>query len=91
MIRSVDYSLIPERIMNNILGYVEGTEMPGGFLYAVLSNDLFKSIAKADDEVLKMLPLIVHYIHWQVPSACHGSPEHVKEWMNKTRLKESVS
>lgn len=82
---SVDYSAIPERIMSNLLSYVKGEEAPGGFLYAVLCNDLFKSVFRADPEIREIIPLIVGYIHWQVPAECHGSPEKVKFWMNKKK------
>jgi len=86
-----DYSLIPERIMSNLLYYVKGEEAPGGFLYSVLCNDLWGAVFKADDEVKRIIPLLVMYIHWEVPAGCHGSAEHVKEWMNKPKVKESVS
>lgn len=90
MIANPDYSQIPERVMQNLLYYVKGEEYPGGFLYAVLSNDLFSAIGRADREMLPLIPLLVHYIHWEVPSGCHGSPEHVREWMiKKQKEKES--
>jgi hypothetical protein len=83
MIAEVDYSLIPERVMQNLLAYVKHEEAPGGFLYAVLSNDLFRAVGRADNEMKPLIPLLVHYIHWQVPGNCHGSPEMVKAWMEK--------
>lgn len=86
---SVDYSAIPERIMSNLLYYVKGEEFPGGFLYAVLCNDLFRAVGCADKEMKTLIPLLVHYIHWEVPSGCHGSPEIVKAWMEKTKRKEA--
>lgn len=85
---SVDYSVIPERIMNNLLGYVRGEEAPGGFLFAVLSNDLFQAVGRADQEIKPLIPLIVQYIHWEVPGVCHGSPEHVKRWMQQKQERE---
>ena len=83
--RYTDYSLIPERIMQNLLYYVKGEEAPGGFLYAVLCNDLFGAVGKADNEMKPLIPLLVQYIHWEMPGGCHGSPEIVKTWMNKKR------
>ena len=80
-----DYSAIPERIMQNLLYYVKGKEAPGGFLYAVLCNDLFRAVGKADDEMKPLIPLLVQYIYWEVPFGCHGSPEIVSEWMSKPR------
>ncbi len=87
-----DYSLIPERIMSNLLYYVKGEEAPGGFLYAVLCNNLFAAVSRADEEIKPLIPLIVQYIHWEVPGGCHGSPEHVKRWMEeKQKEKENLN
>lgn len=88
MIKKADYSLIPERIMLNLKYYIEGKEIPGGFLCAVLSNDLFKAVTKADDEMLPLIPLLVHYIHWECPSGCHGSVQQVEEWTKEKRKKK---
>lgn len=85
---TVDFSVIPERIMNNLLAYVKGEEAPGGFLFAVLSNDLFQAIGRADNEMKPLIPLLVHYIHWNVPGGCHGSPEHVKRWLEEKRAEK---
>jgi hypothetical protein len=80
---SEDYSLIPDRVMNNLLQYVEGNEAPGGFLFAVLSNNLFESIGRADNEMQPLIPLLVKFISWKIPYGCHGSPDIVKAWMEK--------
>lgn len=80
---TVDYSKIPSLVMNNLLAYVQGQEAPGGFLYAVLSNNLFQAVARADKEMKPLIPLLVQYIHWEVPGGCHGSPEQIKAWMQK--------
>ena len=80
---SEDYSLIPDRVMNNLLQYVEGNEAPGGFLFAVLSNNLFEAIGRADNEMQPLIPLLVKFISWKIPYGCHGSPDIVKAWMEK--------
>lgn len=84
-----DYSLIPERIMSNLLHYVKGEEAPGGFLYAVLCHDLFGAVGRADAEMKPLIPLLVSFIHWELPSLCHGSPEHVKRWMEEKRAEKN--
>ncbi len=78
-----DYSLIPERIMESLLRYVDKKELPGGFLYAVLCNNLFRAVGKADKEMLPLIPLLVSYIYWECPGNCHGSPEDVKNWIEE--------
>jgi len=77
--------------MQNLLYYVKGEEAPGGFLYKVLTNDLFGAISKADKEMTPLIPLLCQYIHWEVPGGCHGSPEIVKAWMEKDHKKGKQS
>ncbi len=91
MIDKADYSLIPERIMINLTHYVEGKEVPGGFLYSVLSNNLFRSIGKADREMLPLIPVLVHYIHWELPGNCHGSEEVVNKWIETHIYKQRIT
>lgn len=80
-----DYSLIPENLMKNLWAYVRGEEAPTSFLYAILTNNLFKSMVLADSVTRPIIPLLVQYIHWEVPGLCHGSPEHVKNWMEEQK------
>ena len=60
---------------------VHGIE-PGGFLTAVLSNDLQGACGNADEENLDALPGIVAFIYNRVPSSSQGSLDRVHEWMN---------
>lgn len=52
----------------------------GGFLEAVLSNDLEEACARADYTNLWTLPAIVAYVYNELPGMCWGSPARVKEW-----------
>ncbi len=54
--------MIPDRFIESLRGYKEPGWEPGGFLTAVLSNDLRESIARADAEAAAALPAIVRYI-----------------------------
>lgn len=78
-----DYSLIPERMMQSLKNYIEKGERVGGFLTSVLSNDLWRAVGSADDINKPLIPTYVHYLHWESPAECHGSPEHVKAWYEK--------
>ncbi len=55
----------------------------GGFLRAVLANNLMEAFGRADVENLRDLHEIVLYVHWEIPGNCHGSYEIVKEWLTK--------
>ena len=65
--------MIPSHTLAALNRYVEHKLAPGGFLTAVLSNDLFGAVARADSENLVALPDIVKYIYNELPSDCWGS------------------
>ena len=74
--------MIPEITMNSLKRYIEHRTPTGSFLQKVLENNLFEAIARADEENIIALKDIVLYIYNKAPSACWGSPEKVKEWLN---------
>jgi hypothetical protein len=69
-------------IIQSLKSYVENKVPPGGFLYAVLSNDLTGACAKADEHNQKQLFDIVNYVYNNLPYNSWGSPEKVKKWLN---------
>lgn len=68
-------------IIESLKAYVEQKRPTGGFLYAVLSNDLFRACEKADDINRHILFDITSYIYNNLPTACHGSKEKVDKWL----------
>lgn len=75
-----DYQ-IPQRMMPGIRRYIEQGIEPGGFLTAVICNDLKEAVGRADDENLRNLPAFVSYFYNDVPSTCWGSPERFSAWL----------
>ena len=73
--------MIPGHIKASIDRYVKDRVPTGSFLHAVLTNNLFRAVARADNENLSHLPEIVTFVYNEIPSACWGSPEKVKEWL----------
>lgn len=57
----------------------------GGFLTAVLGNDLVGAVSRADHISIKLIPDIVKYIYNELPTGCWGSPETVKRWAERKR------
>lgn len=68
--------------------YVKEGVPTGGFMRAVLANDLMESIARADEYNKLDLFKICQYVHWEIPANCHGSYEVVDAWIE--RKKEEV-
>ena len=75
--------MIPERTLDGIRRYVEDRIPPGGFLTAVLENNLKESFARADDENLVTIFELVSYIYNRIPFMCWGSPETVDKWLKR--------
>ncbi len=69
--------MIPTHTQAALDRYVKHKIIPGGFLMAVLSNDLFGAVAQADSENLAALPEIVKYIYNNCPSNAWGSKDQV--------------
>jgi len=61
--------------------YVQHKIPTGGFLQAVLENNLMESFARADEENARDMLNICQYVYCHTPMACHGSPEKVKAWL----------
>ena len=80
-----DASLIEPRFKESIDAFVATGRPTGGFLEAVLSNNLMESIARADDAALDNLPHIVAYLYNEVPGDCWGSSQRVREWKAQAR------
>lgn len=78
-----DYSLLPQHIRDAMQRYIEDRIQPGGFLTAVLSNDLAEAFARADHINRMRLHDIVRFLYNEAPSTCWGSPEKVKSWLGK--------
>jgi len=69
--------------LTSINNYVVHGIPTGGFLRAVLANDLMESMGRADIDNRRDLFEIVSYIYNSVPSDCHGSYELVDAWIER--------
>jgi len=76
-----EYCRIPAQVLASLYGYVEHRQAPGHFLNAVLRNDLFEAVGRADKESRAALAELVCFIHMEVRSDCHGTPEKLKQWL----------
>lgn len=79
------YPMISGRLLKALYGHIEHGHPTGGFLYAVLSNDLKESIARADVDSRLAMFNVVEFLYNFAPDPCWGSPEKVKTWQEKCR------
>ena len=77
---------IPERMMRSIDSYLRDRLQPGGFLSAVICNDLTSAVFYADDENLKNLPAFVSYFYNEADSRAWGSREKMIKWMSSEEV-----
>ena len=87
-LNDVDESLatsVPLRLKESIDRYARHGVPTGGFLRAVLSNDLMSAIRRADNTSLNSILAICQYIHNAVPSAIRGSREAVEAHLRKAQ------
>lgn len=84
-----DYAAIPERMQGALVAYVRNGRLPGTFLQAVLSNNLYNATGHADSTNLPLIPL---YVLWlfnrarDIAPECYGSPAAVAAWVAKGGL-----
>lgn len=73
---------VPAHTIGAIDRYVKNRIPTGGFLRAVLENDLREAMGRADSINRESLFDIVSYIYNECPAACWGSVENVEAWLN---------
>lgn len=73
---------VPAIIIDSLDNYRDKKWEPGGFLTAVLSNDLQDAVARADEHNIRIIPDIVYVLYNDYPSGMWGSREAVREWLN---------
>jgi hypothetical protein len=67
-------------VKESIDAWVTTARPVGGFLYAVLTNDLKEAFKRADIFNMDALRHIVAYLYWEAPLDCWGNEEKVKRW-----------
>ena len=82
--------LIEPRFKESIDAFVLHGYQPGGFLTAVMSNDLKEAISRGDESALDNLPHIVSYLYNDVPSGAWGSAENVRKWAGRIHARATA-
>ncbi len=77
----------PEDVKESLQRYVDEGCPTGGFLLAVLENNLCEAFGRADENNLCAMFEIVSYIYNNLPGSCWGSKTKVNTWL-ETKAKE---
>ena len=81
-----DYEALPESLRGGARRYIEQNIEPGGFLSAVICNDLKEAFGRADEGNRAALFEIVCWFYNKAPASCWGSPERFEKWLEQGRL-----
>ena len=76
-----DYTTIPTSTQTALENYITNRWGPGGFLTAVLENDLCGAFGRADSHNLAELANIVRFIYNRIPAEAWGSRDKVSKWL----------
>lgn len=71
---------LPGHMRDSVRLWIERAIPPGSFLTAVLCNDLFEALGRADEVNANALKNYAIYFHIFAPRGCYGSPERFAEW-----------
>lgn len=63
--------------------YIDQKIRPGGFLEAVLRNDLKEALGRADCKNRRKIFEWVEYLYNYAPAICWGSNDKVDAWLNE--------
>lgn len=74
-------AIIPEHCRVGMRRYIDEHIRPGGFLSAVLSNDLMSALRTADELNSVCLGKYAKFLHYYAPQDCYGSREKVAAWV----------
>lgn len=83
-----DSTRCPDDVKHSLTLYHKNRLPTGGFLRAVLENNLFDAIGRADANSFKHLGDIVNYVYWELPSGCWGNKAKVDAWLNGWKEEE---
>lgn len=80
---------IPQHMMIAINDYINHGLEPGGFLTAVICNDLRGAVGQADTVNILLLPEYVSYFYNEAPGACWGSKARMDKWIGEHQQSDS--
>ena len=84
------WELIPDYMQGGLSRYLSRGIIPGGFLTAVLCNDLTEACAKADDRNRHRLYDYIYFLYNYAPHGSWGSPDNFAAWIERGGLHRAV-
>ena len=82
----IDYSRLPEHMQAGARLWIEQGIYPGGFMLAVMENDLVEAVGRADETNRERLPDFVSFFYNEAPRACWRTRENIEAWAERGGL-----
>lgn len=79
----MDYDCLPCSLRSGMRNYLESGIVPGSFLIAILTNNLFLAFQTADPYNKPQIEDIINWVQENAPWGSWGSPEQVHYWRKK--------
>jgi hypothetical protein len=79
-IRAKAREMLPGYMVSGMLGYIERGEPVGGFLSALLSNDLRGTFERADATNARLVDVYLRFLYNYAPVGSWGSKERFENW-----------
>jgi hypothetical protein len=73
---------VPEHLHKGLIAYLTARRPMGGFLTAVVQNDLASAMFQADEESLAGLRNVLRFLTNRVPAHAYGSRAAVVAWLS---------
>jgi hypothetical protein len=77
---SLAESHVPEHLRDGLVRYVTNGILPGGFMQAVLCNNLREAMRRGSYGGVVALPALVDFLTWHMPPEAWGSVARVLGW-----------
>jgi len=82
---------VPAYMVEGLVHYFVHRVAPGGFMLAVLQNDLMRALEKADSTNINCLKAYGMFLYNYAPLGSYGSRENVERWLDHHKSDEDVS
>ena len=74
---------VPGYMHHGLTRWISQGIAPGGFLQAVLMNNLKAAVREADDTNVRLLHVYVAFLYNHAPIACWGSENNFDRWIRR--------
>jgi hypothetical protein len=82
----INYNNLPNYMVAGVRRYINNGIAPGSFLTAVITNNLFDAVGRADTTNQKALVNWIRFFYNEAPGGCWGSLEKMNAWINHNGL-----